>query len=242
MASLSLRSLVHAAAQQGLVFRGGFIAAPDDKLEYLSNDTPTAALVLFGNSGSSIWPTFSISEEHIDGQRDPLNRWSERIGNALASRYSGKALFPFGGPPYQQFLQWAKKTEGLACSKIGMLIHPQYGLWHAYRFAIALPQSVISNDEDRALLNNDVHKHACDTCASQSCLKSCPVNAFTEGNYDVETCFRYLDNTPQAQCHRSGCQARTSCPEGQSYLYDSAHAAFHMQQFVSALQGRFNKA
>ncbi len=220
------------------MYRGGFEITASDSVPNLGNDQPASALVLFGNAGSSLWAHFSTSTEYHDEKDDPLNRWSERIGHQLAEQFAGNAHFPFGGPPFQPFLQWAKKTEALASSEIGMLIHPEYGLWHAYRFAIALPNSAISCKSDRALLTNLTERHACDTCSSQACLSACPVNAFTEDNYDLEACFQYLDNTPSAQCHQRGCQARTACPEGKNYLYEKAHAAFHMQQFVKALRRR----
>ncbi len=239
---MSLQSLVKAAQEEGLVYRGGFIVAAQDKVKNVSQNQPATALALFGNAGSSIWARFCTSAEYQDGEIDPLNRWSKRIGLGLAKQFAGKALFPFGRPPHQPFLQWAKKTEALSSSKIGLLIHPQYGLWHAYRFAIALPESAISAATDKALLHNEPNKHACDSCASQVCLSSCPVNAFTEGNYDVEACYNYLDDNPLAKCHSSGCQARAACPEGKDYLYDSAHAAFHIQKFLIALQGRFSSA
>jgi hypothetical protein len=214
---------------------------PEDGVTNIDAETPSVAIALFGNAGSSIWPYFSLSAEYADGKADPLNRWSERMGNELAMSLNGLALFPFGGPPHQPFLQWAKKAEALASSQIGMLIHPQYGLWHAYRFAIALPVSAIEISDDRRLLAPPNHRHPCNDCSSQACLSACPVNAFTEGNYDVETCFRYLDATPDAICHQTGCQARTACPEGKSHLYQPTHAAFHMKKFVSALRQRYNK-
>ena len=111
-----------------LVVRGGFNTVPADQVPDIDSQTKTASLILFGNAGSSIWSEFSSSPEYNDGLPDPLNRWSKRIGTAMAQQLSGLPLFPFGGPPYQPFLQWARKSEGLKPSRIGMLIHPEYGL------------------------------------------------------------------------------------------------------------------
>ena len=190
-----------------------------DQLDPLPNGDPAKNLVLFGNAGSSIWSKFSQSEEFVDGQQDPLNRWSERVAEKLARKWQGIALFPFGGPPYQPFLKWAKRSENLHSSKLGMLIHPRYGLWHAYRFAIALgeitgPQFVESVESD----------HPCDSCLNQPCLSGCPVDAFDGERYDVEACFQYLKSHSEAPCHRFGCQARVACPQGQNFLYEPEHA------------------
>lgn len=219
----------------GLVMRGAIAVSAEDNVPALQTGESAATLLLFGNAGSSIWHCFSASREFADGDADPLNRWSERIGNQLAARWGGKALFPFGGPPWQPFLQWAKKSEALESSVLGMLIHPRYGLWHAYRFAVALPHRLAQIMPDDAAMANKRH-HACTTCAQKPCLNACPVNAFSGTEYDVEACFNYLDSHQQARCHQQGCQARLACPEGAQFRYQPAHARFHISQFYSALK------
>ena len=141
-ANLKRRELERAAGRHGLVLRGGFDVREEDGVPDIGPDLPARCLVLFGNAGSSIWRSFSSSPEYADGGADPLNRWSERIALDLAANWRGLALFPFGGPPYQPFLRWAKRAEGLRGSRLGMLMHPQFGLWHAYRFAIAFSEPV----------------------------------------------------------------------------------------------------
>lgn len=221
------------AGDFGLVLRGGFDPVESDRVPGFQ-DQQAASLLLFGNAGSSIWEDFSASAEYADGEPDPLNRWSERVGNLLAAEWGGMALFPFGGPPYQPFLDWAKKSESLRSSALGLLLHPEFGLWHAYRFAIALPYRPAGSHRTA---NGD---HACDSCVAKPCLGSCPVGAFSADGYDVKSCFEYLDQNPDAACHRTGCQARVACPEGSEYLYQPAQAAFHMRQFVSSLGTKFD--
>lgn len=226
--------LVRDAGQYGLVLRGGFGVSGDDGVPDIGEGTPARSLVLFGNAGSSIWPTFSGSPEYADGEPDPLNRWSERIGRELAARWRGLALFPFGGPPYQPFLRWAGKAEGLRSSRLGMLLHPDYGLWHAYRFAIAFAEPVDGLEAQPAPA-----AHACDTCREQPCLSVCPVDAFDGERYAVEACFRYLQAHPDSPCRRA-CRARDACPEGAGYRYDPDHAAFHMTQFFISQCAQFD--
>lgn len=232
---MSLQQIKDSSEAYGLVVRGGFTIESEDAVPKLKNGGRANTLILFGNAGSSIWPNFSQSAEYLDGDLDPLNRWSERIGELLAEQWGGIALFPFGGPPYQPFVKWAKKSEQLQSSKLGMLMHPEYGLWHAYRFAIALPDAL--NIAPENLVSN---RHACDRCTAKPCLSGCPVDAFDGKNYDVKKCFTYLDHHPQAQCHQVGCQARAACPEGQAYRYQADHAAFHMEKLVDSLRLRFS--
>ena len=65
-------------------------------------------LVLIGNSSKGMWPAFSQSEEYKLGKSNPLDRWSQRLGQQLANQYDGRAIYPFTGPPYQPFLSWAQ--------------------------------------------------------------------------------------------------------------------------------------
>ena len=190
-------------------------------------------LLLFGNAGSLFWKQFKSTPENTDSLPDPLNRWSERIANQIATELGGQSFFPFGGPPFAPFLAWAKKAEGLQSSKLGMLIHSKYGLWHAYRFALALPKVIELKTSD----NNP--KDICSRCKSQACLKSCPVDAFTGETYKLETCTDYLFKNTDALCHSQGCQARLACPVGVSFQYQPDHAKFHMSAFVHSMKDRF---
>jgi hypothetical protein len=214
------------AAEFGLLIRGGFAPSAEDVVPPVREGKPSLSVLLFGNAGSSIWQAFSQSDEYQDGREDPLNRWSMRIGNALAKEWGGLALFPFEGPPYLPFIRWAKKSENLQSSQLGMLMHPVYGLWHAYRFAVALPFA-IGIDRSR-----QAAAHACDSCTGKPCLQSCPVNAFDGERYDVKACYTYLANNPGSKCRQLGCRARVACPQGTEYIYYPDHATFHMEKFV----------
>ncbi len=226
--------ITNLADQYGLVVRGGFGVVETDLVPDIKERVAAKSLVLFGNAGSSLWRNFSSSAEFADGQLDPLNRWSERIGNAMAKQLSGRALFPFGGPPYQPFISWAKKAESLQSSKMGMLIHPQYGLWHAYRFAIALPVPLPVELKSAAQVPDDI----CAKCVDQPCLKTCPVDAFSGTEYDVDSCFDFIDENPQSSCRQHTCQARLACPEGHEFHYEPDHAKFHMNAFYHAIVNR----
>jgi hypothetical protein len=227
---ISLNEITDLSWEYGLVIRGGFSVCEEDGVPDLDDGARPKTLVLFGNSGSSIWDCFSGSKEKLDCEPDPLNRWSERVGDLMASQLSGRAFFPFGGPPYQPFIRWAKKAESLKSSKIGLLIHPDYGLWHAYRFAIALNAPL----QFQAMPEQDI----CERCEDQPCLNTCPVQAFSDSGYNVQNCYDYLKQEPQSDCRTHTCQARYSCPEGHGFHYQHLHARFHMDAFFQSIGNR----
>lgn len=233
----SIQRINAVASVNGLTLRGCFRIQESDLIPVLESGRSAAVLMLFGQTGSTVWHSFSRSPEYADGQPHPMDRWSYRIGSALAKELGGSALFPFEGPPWHPFGQWAQRAENIRPSPLGILMHPQHGLWHAYRFAIALPGPVAWFDElESSTLELPSADHACDRCSDQPCLSACPVNAFANGAYNVSTCAEYLRKNEQADCHQRGCLARGACPEGASAAYESVHRLFHMRQFYSALK------
>jgi ferredoxin len=221
-------------ARHGLRLRGGWIPAPQDGLARLTAG-PVAVVWMVGQVGSECWPAFADSSFLTDGRPDPLDRWSQHIGDALAMACGGRAIYPSDGPPYAPFQQWARRAEPLATSPLMLQIHPQYGLWHAYRFALALP--VLDAADASALMQQAGAPAAVDLCLScdgQPCLSACPVDAFTPSSYDVDRCAGHLHGADGSDCMESGCRARRTCPVGTGHRYGRAHAAFHMAAFAGS--------
>lgn len=223
-------------SQHGLRLRGGFIPTPDDRLPVLHGGAAAAVVWMVGQVGSECWSAFACSRFFSDGQADPLDRWSQSIGNALAQRYGGLAVYPSDGPPYAPFQQWAARAEPVQPSPLLLQLHPQWGLWHAYRFALLLPEVQV-NEVDRLFSLVDASDSRpmvtaiCSQCADQPCLSACPVDAFRAGRYEAGTCASHLHGPTGAECMQGGCLARRACPVAPDLKYAPAHAAFHMQAF-----------
>lgn len=231
-----LAELNEEAARYGLRVRGVFTPRESDDVPALDSGQPTRALALVGNVGSSLWPAFAASPEHGDGERDALDRWSLRVGTTIAQRLGARALFPFGGPPHHPFQRWAMRAGNLFASPVGLLVHPEYGLWHAFRFALAFSESFRDDLGDRCARGEQ--RPPCATCDARACLRTCPVGAFVEGEYRVAQCVEHLVAHPQGPCVTTGCLARHACPVGQSYRYVPAQAQLHMRAFVAKLARR----
>lgn len=216
-----------AAGRLGLVLRGAFHCQASDDVPAQPDGRESRTLVLIGNHGGGLWPRFQAAPEARDGRPDPLNRWSERVIGALAAELGGLALFPFGGPPYRPFLRWAQRAEPVAPSPLGMLIHPDYGLWHAYRGAVALAEAL-------TLPPRAESPSPCESCTEKPCLTACPVGAFTGAGYEVTACAGHIAEPAGADCMDLGCRARRACPLGRDYHYPAAQARFHMEAFLNA--------
>lgn len=209
---MTLGEIEKAAGAHNLTVFGTVTEGVPDGLE---------TLVLLGPSEPGFWPAFTASPEFNDGAPDPLDRWSLRVINGLAQNLNATAYFPFGGPPYQPFIAWAKASGRAHLSPVGLLVHDTAGLMVSYRgalgFAQALPAPVPSSSP-------------CLTCAAQPCLTACPVDAFAGGSYDVAACKADLDR-PQNDCMSKGCAVRRACPVSQTYGRREDQSAFHMRAF-----------
>jgi len=230
------RATLSAALQAyGLHLRGGVCPDPAEGL-HLPDGRAAAVLWLVGNVGGSLWDAFAASPFASDGQANPLDRWSRQVGDALADEHGGLALYPFTGPPeqpaYHPFQQWAARSEAVHTSPLMLRIHPQYGLWHAYRFALVFPAlDPVDRDALRAPVQGD---SPCLSCKDQPCLKACPVEAFDGQAFAVQRCSIHLHSPAGTQCMETGCQARNACPVAAELRYAPAQTAFHMAAFARA--------
>lgn len=210
----------------GLYLRGVARLTTEEIAEYgIDPERPLIALV--GNIGSSYWPNFSESAEYRDNAPDPLDRWSRRVAEIIASEFPLTPVYPFEGPPYYPFQRWAQRAEALEQSPVGVMMHPEFGLWHSYRFALL-------GAEFEAEQAPATTVSPCVECADKPCLQRCPVGAFDEAGYDVEGCASYLKQTPLAECHALGCLARFACPVATELRYLPAQGRFHLQAFLEA--------
>jgi len=209
----------------GLTLRGGF--HPED-----ADDVPgnPGTLVLVGNVGPGMWGAFMVDRATYGGRANPLDDWVRDRLSSVATELDATPLFPFGGPPFLPFQRWAQRAEPVTSSPLGVLIHPEYGLWHAWRGALAFDAKI-------ELPMPDVRASPCDSCVDQPCLSTCPVNAFGPDGYDVPVCVRHIETPSGSDCMAQGCRARRACPVGRAYTYAPAQAEFHMRAFRAAQRG-----
>jgi hypothetical protein len=219
-----LHHLEERLAALGLAPRGRFQPEPGDGVPPLPDGTAAGTLVMVGSVGGTFWPHLQAAQE-AKGP-DPIDRWTERVLGEVAAGIGATALFPFGGPPHHPFQRWARRADPeLATSPLGILIHPDHGLWHALRGALLLRQRL----EPPAV---EPRPSPCLSCATKPCLGACPVRAFTERGYDVRACRSYLATLSGQPCMIQGCQARLACPVGRGHAYRGAQAQHHMRAFA----------
>lgn len=201
----------------GFHLRGGFVPAPGDDVPPALDGRPARAVVLVGSVGPRMWRHFRA--ERPDGE-NPLDTWCESRLGRIAADVGARAVFPFERP-FLPFQRWVRRAEPCHVSPLRILIHPEYGLWHAIRGALLFAAPL-------DLPGKAAGASPCRDCAGRPCLSACPVGAFSPKGLDAERCAAHLESPEGAECMALGCLARRACPVGQDYRHGGEQAAFHM--------------
>lgn len=229
MSGGSYQWFVRRIEDAGLDARGAFHVRPGDGVPAPDSREGERTLILVGNAGSGFWAHFRRSPEYRDGRPHPLDRWSERVITALGRALGAEPVFPFKGPPWHPFQKWARRAEALSPSPMGMLIHPRYGLWHAYRGALIVDGAL------GGLPSRTAGESPCLSCDDQPCLHTCPVDAFSARGFDADACAAHLSGPNE--CADGGCRARNACPAGKPFRYVREQHRFHLAAFRGARSG-----
>ena len=239
-----LSELVARLARHGLNLVG--TASPDDY--DVGVPTPHAlrallpearAAVVIGNGGGAFWGTFrTFCAMHPgwEDQRDPLDAYTQRVVEAAAApavaALGGRVrfLYPFRFPDDPVSFMRLAACAGLGRpSLVGVLVHPTYGPWIAFRAAILVP-------EPFALPRPTDGFDPCPTCVERTCVAACPAHAVGPGGWDIPTCAASrarADDPCAARCH-----ARFECVLGRAHRYPADALAYHQNRARPTL-GRF---
>ena len=221
---MRLLDVTRAVDAAGLVPRGAFRPRPEDQVPDLPDGRPAATVVLAGDAGGRMWRAFA--SQRADAA-DPLDAWTRTVLDRVAAATGGYAVYPFGGPPHHPFQRWAQRAEPVTPSPLGILIHPRWGLWHAYRGALVYAEAF--DVPPRADIASP-----CETCRDRPCLSACPVGAFSGPSYAVDRCADHVRSVAGGDCRVAGCLARRACPVGREFAQGPEQAAFHMAAFLRA--------
>lgn len=220
-----IEAITAALGANGLILRGGFVFPGDEDAPHGPSAAPARSLLLVGQAGAAPWPHFlRWWEQQPQQTANPLDNWSRQVIGDVAKAFGARAVSP-SDKPYLPFQQWAVRAEGLKPSPLGILMHPRYGLWHAYRGALLFEDEIALPEQGAAV-------HLCDACVEKPCLKSCPVDAYSTEGFAYQSCLAHVRGGNGEPCRSGGCLDRNACPYGTDYRYPPEVQAFHMAAFA----------
>ncbi len=211
----------------GLFVRGGFHPVAEDGVPRLADGRAAATRILIGNACRDLWRAFRRGHAVIEGS-DPRVAWIDGHIERAAKAAGAEIVFATR-PPWPPIMRWAMRAEPVHRSPLGLLIHPEFGLWHVYRAAFLFAERLDLPPPAAAA-------SPCDSCADKPCLSTCPVDAFAPGSFDSSRCVDHVESPSGRACTSGGCLARRACPVGRHYAYDREAGAFHMAAVVRAVR------
>ncbi len=176
--------------------------------------------VVVGNGGPAHFRAFRAAPE-ARGRRDPLDRFTRRVvleaAGALAEGSVPLLYAERRGGRFADFVALGEAAGLGAPSRLGLLLHPEYGPWLAIRALVLTPLAL---PETRPLAGFA----PCEGCPAP-CAAACPGAAVPASGFDAGACARTRAALPAC---RARCAARNACVVGPEHAYGPEAEAHHM--------------
>ena len=182
------------------------------------------SLLLVGSSGQGLWDTIVGSrssqphpiDSHCLGALTAFGASAGAAGVDTRLIWHGGSDRPFPVVQLGEALGWSQR------SRMGIGIHPQRGLWFAYRGVVAIGQELrVDSTAPPPGLNSP-----CAECEGTPCISVCPVSAVGgPGGVDLGLCFDERER--QGAVCGGRCLSRLACPVGSDHRYSLAQIAHH---------------
>jgi epoxyqueuosine reductase QueG len=196
------------------------------------------SIIVIGNGGGAFWKAFKLHADAHPGwmaRDNPLDDFTrvvvERdIAPPLAKpRITHKVIYPFmSNGPTLNFME-AGKAAGLSGPSIlGVVVHPIYGPWIAFRAAILLTELLDAPGEAYQF-------DPCPSCVPRTCISACPADAVSLAKgWDIPKCLTHRVEVETDCAPR--CHARAGCVLGPEHRYPDDELAYHQMRALRAMR------
>jgi epoxyqueuosine reductase len=201
------------------------------------------SIVVIGNGGADFWSTFKAHAAKNPGwlERDnPLDDFTrEVIEKQIVMPIQAEGVrcftvYPFGsGGPTLNFMQLAMLAGLAAPSIIGVVVHPVFGPWIAFRAALLLDSEI---DHPGDAIGFD----PCPTCSSRSCISACPAAAVSfPSGWNIPKCLAHRVEAHPDCADR--CHARVACVLAPDRRYPDDELAYHQARALHVMRPYYKK-
>jgi epoxyqueuosine reductase len=200
------------------------------------------SIVVIGNGGAEFWRVFKTSAQAHSGwleRNHPLDDFTrevvekEIVSPIQAAGRRCTSVYPFGNGPVLNFMQLATMAGLAGPSIMGVVVHPVFGPWIAFRAAL-LVECEIDHPGDA------IGFDPCPTCSTRSCITACPAAAVSfPSGWNIPKCLAHrVEAHPDcaARCH-----ARVACVLGPEERYPDDELAYHQARALSVMRPFYEK-
>lgn len=181
------------------------------------------SILVLGSGGGALWDAL-LAELRADPRRlaeeaHPLDAFVERrVRQADAELGERPRRWFFAAASAELHLDFRvlASLAGLGRrSRLGLLLHPEYGVWLGLRAACFLTEPLAPTGP----LSGD----PCEACPAP-CIPACPGEAFPGGHWHVDPCSAFHAASPACT---SSCAARSACVASPHARYDADEYLYH---------------
>lgn len=200
------------------------------------------SIVVIGNGGADFWRAFKAYAAANPGwlERDnPLDDFTrDIIEKEIVKLVQNRgvecvAVYPFGRGPTLNFMQVAMLAGLAGPSIIGVVVHPVFGPWIAFRAALLLDCEI---DHPGDAIGFD----PCPTCITRSCITACPADAVSfPSGWNIPKCLAHrVEAHPDCadQCH-----ARVACVLSPAERYPDDELAYHQARALRVMRPYYKR-
>lgn len=201
------------------------------------------SIIVIGNGGGAFWKSFKRHADENPGwtaRDNPLDDFTRAVierdvAPALAqSRIAHTIVYPFmSNGPTLNFME-AGKAAGLSGPSIlGVVVHPVYGPWIAFRAAILLDELIDAPGEAYRF-------DPCPSCVPRTCISACPADAVSAAKgWDIPKCLTHRVEVEPDCAPR--CHARAGCVLGPEHRYPDDELAYHQMRALRAMRPYYDR-
>ncbi len=183
----------------------------------------TRAILVFGSGGPTLWNALiadlGAHPEHLSAEAHPLDAYVRRAVEQVDLGLGGvRRRWFFAAADAELHLDFRMLADlaGLGGrSRMGLVLHPEFGLWLGLRAACFVDQAVP--------LSAAIEEDPCAGCPAP-CIPACPGDAFVDGAWSVDRCAAF--HAASRRC-ASSCDARSACPKGAEHRYGPDETVYH---------------
>jgi epoxyqueuosine reductase len=196
----------------------------------LTSGVPLSAyrqLVLLGHGGQQLWAAL---QKWGMKTADPVDHYTRAITRQFLHDYLGNPpdcwLYP--QTDYLVPLQQLGALAGWSYpSPLGQGIHPEFGVWFAYRAAFLTTAELPLRLEPE-------RPSPCASCTAKPCITACPVGAVQPDRFAIDGCARYRLRADSPCADR--CLARLACPFFPEHRYTLPQIQYHYRHSWDSLR------